>query len=108
MLHITLRREFARVLRHWPTTKRNEREPTLGWIQNIFIHAAYLQLILLPINNNRRDLLIHEYQYRAEQRGQYSQRYRPPFVAPEWRNHPTSVVASRLKLKARFERIYGC
>lgn len=57
----------------------------------MLLAQPYLQLVLLPVDNDSGDLLVHEDQDGHQQGGQDTRRVHPPRVLPKGGNKPASV-----------------
>ena len=62
------------------------------------VKPAYLQLVLLPVDDNSGDLLVHEHQDHAEQGRNRRRQSRPPGVAVEEGNQPAATRPRGLEL----------
>jgi len=60
---------------------------------------AHPQLVLLPVDDDGRDLLVHEDEDGDEEGGQGARQVNPPRVLPEGKHEPPSVHAGGLREK---------
>lgn len=59
-------------------------------------HWTHLQLVLLPVDDDGGDLLVHEDQDGAEQSGNGGGQQRPPGVGSQRGDEPATSVGGRL------------
>lgn len=58
----------------------------------------HLQLVLLPVDDDRRDLLVHEDENGTEQRGDEGDDGGPPGIWPHWVDNPATIVPGWLQV----------
>lgn len=57
-----------------------------------------LQFVLLPVDDDRRDLLVHEDEDGTEQRGDEGDDGGPPGVGPHWVYDPATIIPGWLQM----------
>ena len=55
------------------------------------VSQGHLELVLFPVDDDSRNLLVHEDQDRCQQSWDDASDGRPPRVLPEWTDHPATV-----------------
>lgn len=65
----------------------------------------HLEFVLLTVDDDGTDLLIHEYKDGNKKSGYEAGQVHPPRVLSEGHDHPTAVGPSRLHLQRKMERV---